>query len=58
MMGRRQKNNLKEKLGKHIEMHSVPSGTLIGGFRLHFDDVLIDASLESRLRALSRRLYN
>lgn len=50
--------HLKEKLGKHIEMHSISSKTLIGGFRLHVDDILIDASLESRLRALSRRLNN
>lgn len=50
--------NLRDKLGKHIEMHSISSKTLIGGFRLHYEDILIDASLESRLRALSRRLNN
>lgn len=47
---------LKKQLGKSIDMHAQPSDSLIGGFRIRMEDILIDASLEARLNALSRRL--
>jgi len=48
--------NLQKRLGKSIDLHAKPSETLIGGFRIHMEDMLIDASIEARLNALSRRL--
>lgn len=50
--------NLAAKLGKPIDMRAKPSKTLLGGFRVRVEDTLIDASLESRLKALERRLSN
>lgn len=50
--------NLQKHLGKSVDFQTKSSETLIGGFRIHVEDILIDASVESRLNALSRRLNN
>lgn len=47
---------LSEKLGKPLDMNVKPSKTLIGGYKVLMDDVLIDSSIESKLQALKRKL--
>lgn len=50
--------NLSAKLGKEIEIEPKPEPSTLGGFRLQFEDILIDATMQARLRALARRLNN
>lgn len=45
--------SLSQKLGKTIQSHAKPSGTMIGGYRIKVDDVLVDGSLEGRLTKLA-----
>lgn len=47
---------LKAKLGDNIHMESKPAEDLIGGYQVRVDDILIDASIQGRLKALERRL--
>lgn len=47
---------LKEKLGKSVEMKKIPVEGLIGGFKVHAKDSLIDASILGKLKALERRI--
>lgn len=51
-------NMLSEKLGKKLQVETKSSDMLIGGFRLRLEDMLIDASIETRLKILASQLVN
>lgn len=51
-------NALSKKLGKKLQVETKSSGTLIGGFRLRLEDMLIDASIETRLKTLASRMVD
>ena len=48
--------SIEEKLGKKVEITAAPSDSLIGGFRVHIEDTLLDASIEGQLKALAQAL--
>lgn len=48
--------SLERALGKKIEMEAAASDTLVGGWRVQMEDMLVDASVEGRLGVLARRM--
>lgn len=47
---------LKEKFGDKMVLKTVASKELIGGYQLRIGDMLVDATIKGRLKALGKRL--
>jgi len=50
--------SVEAKLGKKVEVTSTASDSLIGGFKVHIGDTLLDASIEGQLKTLERSLHS
>lgn len=48
--------SVEEKLGKKVDLTSAPSESLIGGYKVHIGDTLLDSSIEGQLKALERAM--
>ena len=50
--------NLEKSSAKKIEMNVSADSSLIGGYKIHCDDVLLDASVSGQLKRLKEKLYS